>query len=449
MADTTIYIIDNTAGDENDQFSIQPRTFNGPGGIQTSTDLTLYGNGAPDWGERFNENFYRLLENFACPEKIGVSPPEPQTEAPAELGSGYGINNPIRGQLWYNTTDQSMYVYTGSGWATMSGAGASTIADVTGLQAALDGKVALAGDEMSGDLSINAVNGRLTVNAVTGDPWMLLKSAGGKRGLFAHDTSLDATVFRQYVDTVTDDFRQLAITPTHFEFRSSPGVSAALSKVRAPSTLAADDDQTLTTKDYVDALVTAGGGGGVISINGQSGVVALDAADVGAAPASHNHDDRYYTETEVDALLGDYYTQTAANNQFTTEAEVNALISAADAPWDYVDSGNIVFPSSGQAPVEWSHGLGTRPDLAIIVLRKVSSSGESAGDDYDNGDEVIMIDAERDGSRASLNEYHNTTVVGASIWQSWNQLRVTYKNSHGSFIATPTAWRIRFRAWNF
>lgn len=46
------------------------------------------------------------------------------------------------------------------------------------------------------------------------------------------------------------------------------------------------------------------GAGSVDSVNGDPGPdIVLDAADVGAAPASHTHDDHYYTEAEVDALI--------------------------------------------------------------------------------------------------------------------------------------------------
>lgn len=41
------------------------------------------------------------------------------------------------------------------------------------------------------------------------------------------------------------------------------------------------------TKAYVDSL--GGGGGGVASVNGETGVVVLDATDVGAAPTGHTH----------------------------------------------------------------------------------------------------------------------------------------------------------------
>lgn len=46
------------------------------------------------------------------------------------------------------------------------------------------------------------------------------------------------------------------------------------------------------------------GTGSVDSVNGYPGpAVVLDAADVGAAPAVHTHDDRYFTETEVNTAL--------------------------------------------------------------------------------------------------------------------------------------------------
>lgn len=48
-----------------------------------------------------------------------------------------------------------------------------------------------------------------------------------------------------------------------------------------------------------------GGSSAVLSVNGEVGIVVLDAGDVGASPASHDHDTRYFTETEVtNALSG-------------------------------------------------------------------------------------------------------------------------------------------------
>ena len=59
----------------------------------TTTDLTLIGKGYAGFGEKLNENFISLLENFN------------NTSAPA---------NKIQGQLWFDKTNQQLNVYTGT-----------------------------------------------------------------------------------------------------------------------------------------------------------------------------------------------------------------------------------------------------------------------------------------------------------------------------------------------
>lgn len=122
-----LYLINNT--DDSMQIVITPRQFDGALGVSRNTDLTLYGNAAPNWGERFNENFVRLLENFAVTESnpsdqdsgdpFGDDVPTPKTEINLGLaaGSGFGINNPITGQLWYNKSRNLLHVYSEEyGW---------------------------------------------------------------------------------------------------------------------------------------------------------------------------------------------------------------------------------------------------------------------------------------------------------------------------------------------
>jgi len=55
----------------------------------TSSSLALMGKGYPSYGDELNTNFVQLLENFAS-----SSPPA----------------NPIRGQLWYNTADETLRI---------------------------------------------------------------------------------------------------------------------------------------------------------------------------------------------------------------------------------------------------------------------------------------------------------------------------------------------------
>ena len=71
------------------------------GSIDTSsTDLTLVGRNYKGYGEAFNENFVSLLENFAS------------TSAPS---------NPLKGQLWFDLSDDRLKIYDGETFRTAGG----------------------------------------------------------------------------------------------------------------------------------------------------------------------------------------------------------------------------------------------------------------------------------------------------------------------------------------
>lgn len=71
------------------------------GTLDNTTDLTLIGKNYSGFGEAFNENLVKLLENFSS-----------QT-SPAR---------PIVGQLWYDTLEARLKIYTETGWKASGGA---------------------------------------------------------------------------------------------------------------------------------------------------------------------------------------------------------------------------------------------------------------------------------------------------------------------------------------
>jgi hypothetical protein len=78
-----------------------------PGGLQPSTinttasSLVLVGQNYSGYGQFLNDNFIHLLENFA------------NTSSPA---------NPLRGQLWWDTQNNILKVYSGTSWKISTGA---------------------------------------------------------------------------------------------------------------------------------------------------------------------------------------------------------------------------------------------------------------------------------------------------------------------------------------
>ena len=82
------------------------------GTIDTTTDLTLIGKNYSGYGEAFNENYVALLENFS------------NSTAPT---------SPLAGQLWWDSSNALLKVYTGSTFKTVSSSTASASQPASGV----------------------------------------------------------------------------------------------------------------------------------------------------------------------------------------------------------------------------------------------------------------------------------------------------------------------------
>jgi hypothetical protein len=130
----------------------------------TATSLTLVGKNFAGYGTFLNENFVKLLENFASANE------------PA---------NPKAGQLWYQTSTRLLQVYNGNSWKSISGA--QSVADEPTFK-------------VSGDLWFDSVNQQLKVWSGAG--WVVIgpsfTSTTGTSGAVA-DTVIDSSQFSHVV----------------------------------------------------------------------------------------------------------------------------------------------------------------------------------------------------------------------------------------------------------
>jgi hypothetical protein len=98
------------------------------GTINTSaTSLTLIGRNYSNYGQIMTDNLVKLVENFA----YGTAPA-----------------NPLAGQLWWNTTDARLRVYTGTQFKIISGATVSSTPPVT---------------ENAGDIWLDSINKQMYI----------------------------------------------------------------------------------------------------------------------------------------------------------------------------------------------------------------------------------------------------------------------------------------------
>jgi hypothetical protein len=131
-----------------------------PGGLSDGTvdishsSLVLIGKNYAGYGQFLNENFVKLLENFA------------NTSSPS---------NPLKGQLWWDAANNILKVYSGTSWKISTGATSSPFNSPPGDLSAL-----------GGDLWFDTTNGQLKV--YSGTSWITVgpaaTTAAGDTGAF-------------------------------------------------------------------------------------------------------------------------------------------------------------------------------------------------------------------------------------------------------------------------
>ena len=138
------YIINYSSDSLKDAFTILPRTVN------NDTSLTLFGKGAPSYGEGLQENLVHLLENF-CSNTSPARPTVGQlwyhndsqllqicTSISPVTWHAVGIQTASTaptsvavGTLWFNTISGELNYWDGTQWVPIGGSGASVTVGTT------------------------------------------------------------------------------------------------------------------------------------------------------------------------------------------------------------------------------------------------------------------------------------------------------------------------------
>ena len=168
----------------------------------TTTDLALFGKGYAGFGEKLNENFIKVLENFN------------NTSAPT---------NKITGQLWYDQTNKQINVYTGAKWKPVGSTTNSATSPTNAVQ---------------GDMWLDTSNTQLYV--YSGSAWTLVGPttvAGSGVTQVITETPEDNAGVKQSIlklvanDAVVGVISNVAFTPSSSETLGAALITAGFSTV--------------------------------------------------------------------------------------------------------------------------------------------------------------------------------------------------------------------------
>ena len=92
-------------------------------GMNNDFDVSFPGRVRLEWGEEINESFLNLMENFACPgivDSNGRYKPDTSQSSLRDVTdlatNKLADDSVVKGQLWYNKTDERLYHYNGVFW---------------------------------------------------------------------------------------------------------------------------------------------------------------------------------------------------------------------------------------------------------------------------------------------------------------------------------------------
>ena len=189
------------------------------GVVNAQTDLSFIGKGYAGYGELIAENFLHLLENFA---------------------NGDAPSKPITGQLWWDSTNNKLKVYTGTTFQNSGGSAPYQSSAPTGMSA--------------GDIWIDSDTGQMffyngTASVLVGPP-----GTTGTTNGFTFSSIVDTSDVTQNVTNIFNDGNRIAII-SEDEFTPKTTISGfATIKKGITLTTAISDTKFNGTATNADAL---------------------------------------------------------------------------------------------------------------------------------------------------------------------------------------------------
>ena len=322
-------------------------------------------------------------------------------------------NTPAKQALWFNPTSSILFVYDGSGWlaaASGGGGGGGDIATIIG-GAGIDAVTASGVATVSVDLSpgLNGLviqSGKLLVPVASSSTLGAVKVGSGLN--VTNDGTLSSTGGGGAVDSVNGQTGTVLLSAADVgALEAGDNVSELTNNVgyvtdAGVTQLTAGVGVTLNPTDgkgVVEITATGGGGGAVDSVNGKTGTVVLNAADVGAATTAQGvkADSALQNGDNVSVLTNDAGYLTTATAPTAPVTSVNNKTGVV-----VLDAGDVGAATAAQ---------GTKADSAIQPGADVSELNNDAG--YLTTAPVESVNGETGAVSLGIDDLEDVNVTSA------------------------------------